>query len=891
MKTEDHKANPKLSVVVITYNNELYIEDALASLHTQTFQDMEIVVVNDNSSDNTAKLIEEYIMDKPKFRAIHLETNSGGCSVPRNTGIANSTGQYLMFLDGDDWYTPNACEKMVEAIERTGSDFVSGQAIRTNNYEIWYHNQIFSKERTNINVREFPMLLFDSISPNKIYQRSFLDKNNLRFPEGIHYEDIYFTGKAYFLANSISVIPYPIYYWRVVEDAENKSITNQRDEFQNFADRINAHRLFDQFLTQNGDSIYQANKNNKFLRHDLKLYLNDYPSFTERYQEQFFKLANEYLNEVMNKYEFLKLGQNERICYFLIFTNNKLVFDDYIRYTTGQVTKTDRVVLQDGNYYFSPDSVEEVDIKFLLMNEIIVENKISNLTLTEQSFSFDYNIDVKSVSQEEYQINWLLVNKHTGHLLKASHDLSGRAQFNISVMEAGDYSLRLTVSHYGKVLNQLVKKTSILDFRNLSVKDGDLIKRFYITNKNSFVLKARPATTFSNVVWSVNSKIRPKHKQAKVSGYKLGLERVLKNIIRKLPVKRNMVIFESHMGKQYSDSPKYIYEEMLNQQKDFKYIWSFEDSPDAEVAGKPIIVKRNSLKHYYYLSRSKYWVDNQGIGHLFPKKKQQIYIQTWHGIPLKKMGLDQERKIGLNERKRLKQQVENWDYFISPNRYSTEIFRRAFRVQGEVLETGYPRNDVLANKPVNPSLITKIEKRVGIKPNSRTILYAPTFRDWKTESVDTIMKRVLEISRKLGEHDVLILRLHYLLSNLISGYELPSNVIEASNYPDAQELYLVSDILITDYSSTMFDYAILNRPVILYCYDYDEYKSKRGIYFDLESKGPGPVCRDLSSVLTYLNDSERLYAVAEKKLVGFNARFGYLEDGLASERVIEQVFK
>ena len=280
---------PKLSVVVIAFNNELYIEEALESLHEQTYRDFEVVVVNDFSSDGTGRLIDRFVEGKANFKAVHLPENSGGCSAPRNTGIAHTTGEYIMFLDGDDWYTIDACEKMVEAIERTGSDFVAGQVIRTNNYEIWYHKQIYSQERLNFNIREFTYMLFDSLSVNKIYKRSFLNQHHLRFPEGIHYEDVVFTGKAYFLADSISVIPEPIYYWRVVENTAAKSITNRRHEFENFENRIIAHRYFDQSMRGNGALLYQKEKNNKFLRHDLKLYTNDYLQYDKDYKVRFHK--------------------------------------------------------------------------------------------------------------------------------------------------------------------------------------------------------------------------------------------------------------------------------------------------------------------------------------------------------------------------------------------------------------------------------------------------------------------------------------------------------------------------------------------------------------------------------------------------------------------------
>src|SRR5690606_26857582 len=166
---------------------------------------------------------------------------------------------------------------------------------------------------------------------------------------------------------------------------------------------------------------------------------------------------------------------------------------------------------------------------------------------------------------------------------------------------------------------------------------------------------------------------------------------------------------------------------------------------------------------------------------------------------------------------RLKHQTDAWDYFISPNPYSTSIFRRAFRYDGNILETGYPRNDILIRKP--DTIVKKVKYYYSIPNDKKVILFAPTFRDWDANSFQKTYNDIRLLSKQVDSDTIILLRLHYLLSNKMSKMVLPENVINASEYEDIQELYLISDVLITDYSSVMFDYALLGRPMIFYCYD------------------------------------------------------------------------
>ena len=887
MSNIEQKKTPELTVVVIAYNNELYVEEALESLYYQTFKDIEVVVVNDNSTDRTGELIEAYIADKPNFRVVHLETNSGGCSVPRNTGIFNSESQYVMFLDGDDWYTANACEVMLNAAKRTGSDIVAGQVIRTNTYETWYKRQIYSVERTNFNIREFPEMIFDSLSVNKIYKREFLERNNLRFQEGLHYEDVLFTGQAYFLANTISIIPVPIYYWRVVENAKVKSITNQRQDIKNFINRINSHRFLDNFMIESGNSIYLSYKNNKFFRHDLRLYVNDYLDVDDEYKAQFHPLIQDYLHENINKYDFIKLAEDLRIICYLLYIGDREAFQDYMYYLHDLPTKKARITHNGEFYYFKSDMVPAVDQRFLKVASPKFEIGIEDLYLTEDKLVFNSMVDLKSFADYEVVLyKWELRNKAIQHSIFGKNH-NGRIEFDLSDMLPGNYYFYLTINFLGSEKRVLVKFDMVNQMEYIKVEGHKNDISTFVNEKNMIGLNNQLHSEVGDLVWKMRKRVR-KFRNNRVKNTKNSFStRLLKSFFYKLSVKNNWVLFESQMGKQFSDNPKYIFEELQNSNQNYKMIWSCENVNEFPLDGNITKVKRGSLKHYYYMTRSKYWVDNQGIGHLAPKKKGQVYLQTWHGTPLKKMGADKDNATP-EEMIKLKSQTKKWDYFISPNPYSTKIFKRAFKYTGKVLETGYPRNDLLVQQP--EAIKKKARSYFNIPDGKKVILYAPTFRDWNQNSYFDTLRDINRMSKEIGDDTIVLLRLHYLLASKIDDIQLPGHMINASSYSDVQELYLISDMLITDYSSVMFDYAVLKRPIIFYCYDLEEYLYYRGTYFDLKEDSPGPICSNLEEVLDFIRRPEQLEAYKEK-LEQFSKKYCGLEDGQASKRVIKQVFK
>ncbi|WP_424356068.1 CDP-glycerol:glycerophosphate glycerophosphotransferase [Methanobacterium sp. MBAC-LM] len=368
------------------------------------------------------------------------------------------------------------------------------------------------------------------------------------------------------------------------------------------------------------------------------------------------------------------------------------------------------------------------------------------------------------------------------------------------------------------------------------------------------------------------------------------------NIFNKLKMKENMILFESFRGDYYSDSPKYLYEYLYNNYKDnFRFIWVINDK-NKKIPGSPKMVKRLSLSYYYYIARSKYWVINLRQLRRLRKRKEQVILSTWHGTPLKKLGLDIDEIYSATPqiKKHYVSDASKWDYLISANEYSTKILRRAFKYTGEILEYGYPRNDILYTK--NKELSIKIKKNLGIPLNKKVILYAPTWRDdeyYEQGQYKFNLKLELDkIQKELGEEYVILVRTHYFIADNLDLSKFNKFAYNVSYYDDIAELYLISDILITDYSSVFFDFANLKLPILFYTYDLKKYSSVlRGFYIDIEKEVPGPLLFTTEEVIDNIKNIDRVFEEYKEKYDTFYNRFCYLDDGYSSKRICEKVFK
>jgi CDP-glycerol glycerophosphotransferase len=293
------------------------------------------------------------------------------------------------------------------------------------------------------------------------------------------------------------------------------------------------------------------------------------------------------------------------------------------------------------------------------------------------------------------------------------------------------------------------------------------------------------------------------------------------------------------------------------------------------------------------LGRSGLLVSNLQMSKNFVKRRGTTYLQTWHGTPLKRIGRDNDRwKANEAGWAVFAEDVAKWDYLVTQNRFSTEIFRRAFAFEGEILEAGYPRNDVLS-APDAPRRRAAIRAELGIPEGARVVLYAPTWRDTLVDdSGELRFSLALDadaLLRTLGEGHVLLLRLHYLIASRLAD-SLGPDVRNVSDHPDIRDLYLAADVLVTDYSSAMFDFAVTGKPIVLFTYDLDEYRDEtRGFYFDLEAEAPGPLCATSGEVIAALGDIDAVHGAHAARYERFRARFCPLDDGNAARRILDRV--
>jgi CDP-glycerol glycerophosphotransferase len=357
---------------------------------------------------------------------------------------------------------------------------------------------------------------------------------------------------------------------------------------------------------------------------------------------------------------------------------------------------------------------------------------------------------------------------------------------------------------------------------------------------------------------------------------------------------REAVVYSSFGGRQCSDSPRAIHAELVRRGAPLEHLWVVSDGM-AQVPDGATELRESSREHHQALARARYVVTNDHFPDWFRRRDDQVCVQTWHGTPLKRLGFDVSamQKTIRNFESHWDERVRNWQYVVSPNRFSTPILQRAYRIEGEMLETGYPRIDVLAREG-RDAAGRELRRQLGIPDGVRTVLYAPTYRDQVLDRRNRYRLDLhLDIERlraAVGNDTVILFRKHHYVVDPVPA-TADGFVRDVSTYPDGTELLLAADVLITDYSSLMFDYANTGRPMLFFTYDLDLYRDEvRGFYFDFLERAPGPLLRTSDQVAEALADIDAVRAQYTARYEAFAAEFCELDDGHAAARVVDCVF-
>lgn len=363
---------------------------------------------------------------------------------------------------------------------------------------------------------------------------------------------------------------------------------------------------------------------------------------------------------------------------------------------------------------------------------------------------------------------------------------------------------------------------------------------------------------------------------------------------RKRPL-RNAVLYDSYTGKQYSDSPRAVHEELVRRGVDIEHLWIVRDRQiDLPPGVTP--VRMWGEEWYDSLARAKYIVTNGHLPDWIERRPGQVIVQAWHGTPLKKIGhdIDDVQFANSGYLEKVARESKSWSFLISPNSFSTPILKRAFRFGGEMLASGYPRNDILYS-PDRAEISARVRERLGIPTDRKVVLYAPTWRDDKFYGPGRyrldLQIDLDKAATELGHDHALLIRRHPNIVDSVPGAG-EGFVWDVSSYPDIAELFLAADILITDYSSLMFDYANTGRPMLFFTYDLEHYRDKlRGFYFDFEAKAPGPLLGSSDELIAAIRDIDAVQETYRGAYDAFRADFCDLDDGGAAGRVIDRMLE
>ncbi|PVC93017.1 CDP-glycerol glycerophosphotransferase family protein [Streptomyces sp. CS014] len=360
------------------------------------------------------------------------------------------------------------------------------------------------------------------------------------------------------------------------------------------------------------------------------------------------------------------------------------------------------------------------------------------------------------------------------------------------------------------------------------------------------------------------------------------------------PLDPNLAVYGAYWNRGVACNPAAIHAKARELAPHIRGVWAVSSRHrDRMPPGVPYVIE-GSRPYWRAMATATYLVNNSSFPGGFTRRPGQRYLQTHHGTPLKTMGLDQRAYPELARKAdfaKILAHVGQWDFSLSANPHSTEVWDRVYPGSYQRLDLGYPRNDVYFTATAED--IAKIRAELGIDADQTALLYAPTHRDYREGFVPDLDPE--RLARELGTDYVVLVRAHYFYGRSAGLGSAPTGrVLDVTGHPRVEELCLAADALITDYSSLTFDYACLDRPIVVHAPDWDTYRTTRGTYFDLLSgrpgDTPGPVTATSDELVEVFRAGEWRSPASAALRTAFRERFCPYDDGHAAERVVRRFF-
>ena len=900
---------PLLTVVVIVYNDAGRLPRAVQSVLRQTLRDLEVLIVDDASTDATPAVAQRLVARAPdRVRYERLATNSGGCSRPRNEGIDRARGRYVMFLDSDDELPPRACETLVRVAEEESADFSSGLCHRVHLSKggvisPWYR-WLYTQRTAYSSILENPDLLYDTLSTNKCYRKDFLERHGLRFPDGYHYEDLLFSGEAYLYARRFVLVPDVVYRWNVVESVDTPSISNRRSELRNFEDRVRIHRLLDERFAEAGAAELRMHKDVKFLRHDLVLYLPDLPFRDDAFRERFRAVARDYL-QTFDPRALTRVHPVQALVAWFLMHDDEAGLFTAIDFTAHGRKLSTRLARRDGRILWSDRApapadealfdVTELGFHELPLARLDLYDEITELHAGHDGLRLagrllnqldiiprDASLDVALVLRPRrgsrsrvLPVTEVTRDPATGDVLwRATVDTAHVLRAVGFVDRVWDLRLRVTVD--GQVNeSRLTAREATWDGLPLPGRPAagrlaaDSLQTL-VTPQADLSLEWVPGTRTARGVHRAGQRVlqSPTARRGRDLARRTRVvvsdplnprvrERVLGRALRPVRRQPREIVFESEQGRSFGGSPRAVYDEIRRRGLDVTVTWVHAGDPERFPADVRR-VRHGSWGYYAALKRASAWVDDAGFPRETVKSPGTVYVHTPPGTPLAWVGFDAPvmKRASNDDRLALRRIVDRWDALTVRAPYDDEVYARAYRHSAESLRVGLPRNDRLVDGGAKE--VAAARRICGVADDATAVLYLPECD-----------KRVTELTPALAGGAQII----------------------TANDGEVTDLLLACDVLVTDHHPAMFDVVLRDVPVVVIGCSCSVLRDSRGsvaqAYVDLDAVAPGPVVWDAGALGSALSDLPELARSTAGRRAEARKGFAEYETGRSAAAVVD----
>ncbi|GAA1939959.1 hypothetical protein GCM10009837_77610 [Streptomyces durmitorensis] len=915
-----------VSCVVVAGTDVEALRQSVRSVLDQTMANVEAVVVDPGADGPARDAARELAADQPHRVRLVRAGSALSVAASRNLGLDAARGRYVVVLGEGELLERHACRNLFDAARTWGADLVAGRWTRLTGGSgrkergpSW-QAQLHARTRGVENLSDAPELVArDSLITGFCVRRDVLDGRRLRYAEDLDHSEVLFGVEAALGARGITLVPNLITTRRAAPAParESPALAEANDRVAGLLVSLGRLDLCDR-------------RERAFLTDHVLPCARTFPQLTAEERRRATAGLAPHLAGRVDARALDALEPVERVCVRLLAEGDT---DGVLAaaYALGRPgTVVSELTEREGTVYWRADGLDDPRVREVLdvselghqyrqLGDVRLLNRLTKCAVDGGRAVLEGRVVLpgRLVPDRPPLTAWLDVRARG----------AGRRGFRVPVEEV----------HYdggAVVWRATVGLTAGL--RDLGIRDRTWEPRLELTaggQELTTELVAEPETVGTSQGFTVTAanrlelRLAPRHRAAgtlraalhyathfrPARGLRLRMRalrkrwdrlsaqpyklRVYRRVLRRLPVSKGSVVFESHMGRCYGDSPRAVHQEIVDRGLRLRCTWSYAASPDG-FPNSARLVRRWSWRYLWALGRAEFWIDNQGFPHALPKPRHTTYLQTWHGSAYKRMGFDEARLKTQNapQREWLQRAVDRFDHFLVRSEHDVNTLARAYNIPEErLLRCGYPRNDRLVAARARDEASGRFPRPavaadLGIPDHKTVVLYAPTFRGLpKNNKAVRLPLDVRKFADRFGDTHVLLVRAHYMEAASLPVCP-PGTVVDVSAHHDVSELLCLADVLVTDYSSIMFDFALLDRPLVHFAPDLDAYAAERGSYFALRDDAGGPVVEteeELLRVLATLKQADGAWAEARR---AFAARFGAYDQGRAAADAVDALF-